>query len=488
MTSISDILKAKGQADILHKLTDPDQSYEEPIHHQDADGFPTFVTGATASTPISEPAVSKKRVTSQLPIKSRSHKSNDKSKKRPKIYQVLDAYDGSTIGHMTLEAATELFGKKNLDRPNGRILVASEVSYRVQDSRGLVIGNFTKERITKELGLERSLWHIDQSTMCIVLKNCVEPWREIALSDGRNYNVLDGERVRLMQLPQVFSRFGTRWRSTKNGQGIIVLNQKQPTSGKETTLLTKYLEGYSKDVREYVLNHLHDTGVDHTVARETKRHPERYGGIEDYERIKLKVTALVNIFLHHDEDLLEELMSKAHLFVFDDDAWWAAYNCLEPLARLPYSACIVSDERVLLYRDGSEIKALALADGADVERARRLMSFVVNDCHRVVRDESDVFLAEESAVARHNKESMGNTSRFPSSRVTLGKTGRGKSGGGTHASPVKHHRRGHWRNQAYGPGMRQHRRIWINETIVTPGGTHHDIRDPKRIHRVSLGA
>lgn len=43
----------------------------------------------------------------------------------------------------------------------------------------------------------------------------------------------------------------------------------------------------------------------------------------------------------------------------------------------------------------------------------------------------------------------------------------GMSQGGTHASPVAHFRRGHWRMQAMGEGRKQHKRIWIQPTIVS---------------------
>ncbi|MGH8679601.1 MAG: hypothetical protein ACREUQ_14780 [Burkholderiales bacterium] len=47
---------------------------------------------------------------------------------------------------------------------------------------------------------------------------------------------------------------------------------------------------------------------------------------------------------------------------------------------------------------------------------------------------------------------------------------RARSGeAGTHASPRLHWRRGHYRNQAYGPGRTQHRRIWLEPVLVGAG-------------------
>ena len=43
------------------------------------------------------------------------------------------------------------------------------------------------------------------------------------------------------------------------------------------------------------------------------------------------------------------------------------------------------------------------------------------------------------------------------------------AGGGTHASPRLHYRRGHVRQQAYGPGRAEHKVIWIEPTVVGAG-------------------
>ena len=39
-------------------------------------------------------------------------------------------------------------------------------------------------------------------------------------------------------------------------------------------------------------------------------------------------------------------------------------------------------------------------------------------------------------------------------------------GGGHHASPATHWRRGHWRNQPHGPGRQMQRPIWIQPTLI----------------------
>ena len=53
-------------------------------------------------------------------------------------------------------------------------------------------------------------------------------------------------------------------------------------------------------------------------------------------------------------------------------------------------------------------------------------------------------------------------------------------------SPRAHTRRGHWRNQAYGPNRSLRRRIWISDTIVTPSGKPYRVTDPSRVHTVTL--
>jgi hypothetical protein len=45
------------------------------------------------------------------------------------------------------------------------------------------------------------------------------------------------------------------------------------------------------------------------------------------------------------------------------------------------------------------------------------------------------------------------------------------SGNGTHARPRMHWRRGHFRNQAYGPGMKEHHVIWMEPMLIAAGDT-----------------
>ncbi|WP_143803053.1 hypothetical protein [Olsenella urininfantis] len=252
----------------------------------------------------------------------------------------------------------------------------------------------------------------------------------------------------------------------------------------------RYLSGYPEDVREYVRGKLLEKDVDKEVEREVSRHPGRYAEVKPYQGVLRKVTALANIYLHRKEDRFEDLMDRAHLFVFDDNVWWAGRGCTEPLTRIPYPVCIVED--VVFFEDGDSIKTASLTDCADVEGARRLLSFIVNACKEVRGSGPDRFVTRgdaspERRAPRRSESRPRKTVRSvtPVSRVTIGDAGEHEArGAGHHEPPTVHYRRGHWRNQACGPGLKQHRRVWISETMVTPFGISYRIGNPKRIHRV----
>lgn len=167
-----------------------------------------------------------------------------------------------------------------------------------------------------------------------------------------------------------------------------------PDRDRRPSLLERYLSAYPDEVQNYVRKMLPRPDVDIFVSRELSRHPDRYVTIEPYQNVLRRVTALANIYLHHDEDKLEDLMDRAHLFVFDDDAWWAAKNCTDPLARLPYDVCIVED--VVLYNEKGVIHVKALSDRADVDEAKRLLAFVVNSCGKIEMGEISDYVTTES--------------------------------------------------------------------------------------------
>ena len=257
------------------------------------------------------------------------------------------------------------------------------------------------------------------------------------------------------------------------------------------SLLESCLSPYSDDVQDYIREMLLRPDVGAIVSREVSRHPERYAAIKRYQNVLRRVTALANIYLHRNEDELENLMDLAHLFVFDDDAWWAARNCTEPLTKLPYPICIVED--VAFYDEEGTIRARALSNRADVDGARRLLSFVANSCGKVEADGSSDFVAvgpDEETKGESDLHNISSRKRSRSgsstSRISLAGThASGARANGHHESPAVHYRRGHWRNQACGHGLKQHKRIWISETIVAPSGVPFKIGNPKRVHRVS---
>lgn len=177
-----------------------------------------------------------------------------------------------------------------------------------------------------------------------------------------------------------------------------------------------------------------------------------------------------------NEDSLNTLLSKAHLFVFDDDAFDIASDCDIPLSKLPYPVCITED--VLLYETNGAISCRQVIDGADEGLALKLMSFVVSSC---VASKS----SEDARVYHISLDAL--QSDIETHRVQMGirKKGHG-TGKGTGRKPRSHPRRGHWRNQPYGPKWSLRKKIWISDTIITPSGKPYKVSDVSRIHRVSL--
>ena len=151
------------------------------------------------------------------------------------------------------------------------------------------------------------------------------------------------------------------------------------------------------------------------------------------------------------------ILKQSHMFVFDEDAYQVASSCSIPLSRLPYQTCLV--ENVLLTSRYGQIEVRALAKGADTEVAKRLMAFVVSCC-------------------TENRVSKSKTN-YVSIKPVEGDKDKGQVARRAHA------RRGHWRNQPYGPGQSLRKLIWIDDTIVSEsyGISAGDI---KQVHRVSL--
>lgn len=250
--------------------------------------------------------------------------------------------------------------------------------------------------------------------------------------------------------------------------------------GKRGELVQKYLANRSKEtviavIRQFEV--MSDKEILVHIDPEVRRHPELYEGIGPYERIRLMATALANMHDYGEERIIENLLDEAHLFVFEDDAWWEAKECKDRLDHLPFKVCLTED--VLLWEQNSKIRFYELSKTADAKKSRNLMAFVVNRC-KVVRSAGgratyvvDILPPKEGGIS--------------AAAVVTGATTGSKGKTRKSRSPRTHERRGHWRNQAYGPGMKQHKRIWISETLVTPAGDRRKFSDPKRVHVVTLG-
>lgn len=253
---------------------------------------------------------------------------------------------------------------------------------------------------------------------------------------------------------------------------------------KKAGLAERLLQPYDPAEREFIRGKMYDGDFEEAIDSEIEKHPERYADIPSYANVRRKVVALSNIYRHSDEDAL---MDEAHLFVFDDAVWLDALNCEEPLTHLPYPVCLVED--VLLYSMGDEIRARTLSGDADAGQSRRLMSYVEHFCRRVDDDDNITFqvASDEGNIAGHALANWTSADRRHVHAVTLDTTSSQESRlKGTHASPLVHHRRGFWRNQACGPGMKLHKRIWISSTIVRPStGKPYKVSDQGRIHRVT---
>ena len=387
---------------------------------------------------------------------------------------------------------------------------AAEKAYPVVDETGKALGSMTTDELRKRYGRSSGA---DEKSTCWEIASGVVHLRQYA-SEERKLPVYTQEPRRaleqpsretnktlfaMMSLAEVRKTFGDRWSTDSKEKEVYLPVGTRPrvvvsVDGSKRIevrhihcetgpLIDDYLEPFPQETRDYVRSHLHDRFTGRKVEKELAKHPERYKDIGKRDFDRKRVLGLANLHLHHDEDMLEDFMDEAHLFAFDDDAWWVARDCTYELTHLPYAACIV--DNVLLYELDGQIKTKSLSAGTDEDEAKRLMAFVENEC-RVVVDEAmtNSYVAGQrstaAATVRHARLDS------PVTRISLGRTVARHDRGGTHTLHTEHHRRGYWRNQAYGEGCKLHKRIWINPTIVTPGGKPYKIANPKRIHRVSF--
>lgn len=270
-------------------------------------------------------------------------------------------------------------------------------------------------------------------------------------------------------------------------------HEKEQERKKETAQLARFtkrrklIERYLADRSDACVAHVtdlfwtkSDSELEPLVANELRLRPNLYADVEGFAHVKLMALALANMFDRGADVDIEPLLKQAHLFVFDDDAWWAAHNYSGSLERLPYPICLVED--VLIWNEGGGIKVLALTEEAQVDTSRALLAFVVDRCSsNSTQAEGTSSLVEfiapleplpgtivQAAIVQRNKSTASSVQR------------------GIGRSPRPHTRRGHWRNQAYGEGLKLRKRIWISDTLVTPSGKKYRIDEVSRIHLVKL--
>ena len=250
-------------------------------------------------------------------------------------------------------------------------------------------------------------------------------------------------------------------------------------------LVLGYLRNRSEECRNYVTDLMlpaESNSVRKVVDREVTTNPELYHEIKSYEKIKLHTLALANAYDREMSEETKDLQKRAHVFVFDDDAWDEAMSCSDVVDRLPYAVCLVED--VLVWDVGRGIKYRELSGEAEASDAFRALSFIVDNCSaRKARGGMTSFSRRTVADPLPGNIETGTlNSNVAATRhwsATCSNNRRART-------PRKHTRRGHWRNQAYGPGMKLHKRIWISDTIVTPAGKYLAISSPTHVHRVTI--
>ena len=340
----------------------------------------------------------------------------------------------------------------------------------VMTSEGHKLGSVKKSSITRRQGKwDRSFYAFDGVTVVLSPGVIVPPHVKKGLMNAldKAHSSFRAEKYRRKSSVKEASEGHTAKSRRVESRRLIV---------------ERSLEDRSPECRDYVLGLLvpeEAEDVPSVIKREVKDHPSLYEGIEVYEVIRLKAMALANIYDREHSDALGDLLERAHLFEFDDEAWWEARGCHDPLTHLPYPVCLVED--VLIWQRGDEILSRTLTEGAMESAARRMLSFVVNRCHAHEAGDGVISYtqAKEALPGNIAASTIDGGQAYVQSHKSATNTRQGRS-------PRVHARRGHWRNQAYGPGMKLHRRIWISDTIVGPSGKAYRVSEPTRVHLVTL--
>lgn len=201
------------------------------------------------------------------------------------------------------------------------------------------------------------------------------------------------------------------------------------------------MEGYDEGCIEYVKSSLSSKGddeLDAIVASERSLHPDKCSQIESYQEVRLMVTALANTYRAEHSDDIDDLLERA-----------------------------------------GEIREAKVTGDADPALSRRMMAFVMGGCSACADNDSVAY--------KMTQEPLGGVVEVSHLATNKGDTRFSQNAGSRCGrSPRAHTRRGHWRNQAYGPNRSLRRRIWISDTIVTPSGKPYRVTDPSRVHAVTL--
>lgn len=244
------------------------------------------------------------------------------------------------------------------------------------------------------------------------------------------------------------------------------------------------LLGWDDETVGYVIERMSSSNIaslSMLLAGEFESHPERYDVEGTSELVQV---ALALAWKHGDSSETDwsALMSRAHVFEFDDGCYEAAMDHDGPLERLPFDVCIVEG---VLFWESYGIHYKELEGSADYEVSRKLLAFVVNRCTR--RNEGDgrtSYRCDAGSSVTPGLETKVIVDGI--TRITYDATAAGQGSPRQRGGAAGHRRRGHYRMQAYGPNHSLRKKIWIRPTYVSPSGTKYEF-DERRVHLVVLG-
>ena len=415
----------------------------------------------------------------------------------PIYYEVYDS-ENNLLGKMPWRTALKSFGfLKSLRRGRRDSLPKDAKTPGPKESK-IVLVPFSREEINKVT--DKELYSIGFSRAQLDnLRQKLFP-EEFNLTEEKNINVVqkntsskrncknNSSKVHVTKIA-VSSDTASKEKSAENKIKSMDLDFQfsviATTNKKDREYLYTALKQYAQDIRTEIKNLWFSSGISARISTEMNRHPERYSMISQYNKIERKLYALYNISVHRQDDIIASLLEKAHLFICTDDRlWFAALEFKKELTELPYDVCLV--ENVIFCRNENSFDIYPLAETANIDRAKKLLSFIVNKSTQIVYEIQNDYFENESSNKSFSKHYLQNQNLISyvvlkdetkDTKLTIRSTRKHKL---THSFS----RRGHWRNQACGEGRKNHKRVWISETIVTPSGEKYKISDLNRVHEV----